>query len=152
MEMNFSVRINKNTYSVKVGDTSSSPVRVEVDGQTFEVEFQEQGKEGARLAPAIAQAQQEKTIAPKASPSTTASATRLPTNDRNAVLAPMPGKILKVNVKPGDSVSMGDVVCILEAMKMEQLIKTGRDGVVAEVPIQPGQTVAYSSVLVRFRD
>ncbi len=66
----------------------------------------------------------------------------------NAVKAPMPGTIVKVNVKPGDSVKKGDVLCVLEAMKMENDIMVPADGVVATVEATQGASVATDAVLV----
>ena len=64
------------------------------------------------------------------------------------VTAPMPGNILKVNVEVGQKVSKGDVLCILEAMKMENDIPCPQDGTVASVNVQKGATVNSGDVLV----
>jgi biotin carboxyl carrier protein len=66
----------------------------------------------------------------------------------NKVCAPMPGTILDLKVKPGQSVKKGDVICVLEAMKMENDIPSPCDGVVASVLVQKGSTVAANDVLV----
>jgi biotin carboxyl carrier protein len=60
----------------------------------------------------------------------------------------MPGTILKVNVSAGDSVKKGDVLCVLEAMKMENDICAPSDGVVASVNAQKGASVNTDDVLV----
>ena len=65
-----------------------------------------------------------------------------------AIKAPMPGTILKINVKVGDSVKAGDVVCVLEAMKMENDICAPQDGVVSSVEVSQGASVATDAVLV----
>lgn len=65
-----------------------------------------------------------------------------------AVKAPMPGSIVKVNVKVGDSVKQGDVLCVLEAMKMENEILAPQDGTVASVETTQGATVATDAVLI----
>ena len=65
-----------------------------------------------------------------------------------SVKAPMPGTILKVNVSAGDSVKKGDVLCVLEAMKMENDICAPADGVVATVNAQKGASVNTDDVLV----
>jgi len=66
------------------------------------------------------------------------------------ITSPMPGSIFKVNVKPGDSVKRGDVVIILEAMKMENEIFAADDAVVASVEVNEGATVNTGDVLVIF--
>ena len=64
------------------------------------------------------------------------------------VKAPMPGTILKVNASVGASVKKGDVLCVLEAMKMENDICAPQDGTVASVNVQKGASVASEEVLV----
>ena len=64
------------------------------------------------------------------------------------VEAPMPGKILSVNVKAGDKVEAGDVLLILEAMKMQNEIMAPEDGTVSEVRVNAGDTVTTGDVMV----
>ena len=65
-----------------------------------------------------------------------------------SVNAPMPGNIVKINVKAGDAVKAGDVLVVLEAMKMENEIMAPRDGTVAQVVTQKGAKVETGSPLV----
>jgi biotin carboxyl carrier protein len=75
----------------------------------------------------------------------------LPTDGQSPdITAPMPGTILSVEVKPGDTITRGQTVAVLEAMKMKNSIKSPRDGVVAEVRVQAGQTVRYGDTLLHF--
>ena len=67
------------------------------------------------------------------------------------VKAPMPGNILKVLVKPGDSVKKGQVLFILEAMKMENEIMAAFDGVIGTVAVSVGQSVQTDAVLASFQ-
>jgi len=60
---------------------------------------------------------------------------------RETIEAPLPGKIIKVEVRVGDTVEEGGTVCILEAMKMENPILSPLKGKVVEVAVSPGQTV-----------
>lgn len=64
-----------------------------------------------------------------------------------AVRAPLPGKVLSIKCRPGDSVSAGDTVLILESMKMENSITAPRSGRVKEIPVTEGATVALGDVL-----
>jgi acetyl-CoA/propionyl-CoA carboxylase biotin carboxyl carrier protein len=64
-----------------------------------------------------------------------------------SVTAIMPGKIIRVLVAEGDQVAEGDVICILEAMKMENELKTPKDGTVKALHIQSGQDVEMGAVL-----
>jgi glutaconyl-coA decarboxylase len=65
-----------------------------------------------------------------------------------AVSAPMPGKILAVKAKEGDSVKAGDVLLVLEAMKMENDIVAPQDGVVASISVKVGDSVESGAKLV----
>ena len=66
----------------------------------------------------------------------------------SVIAAPMQGTILRVLVEPGQEIQAGDVVCILESMKMENAIPAPREGVVTEIPVQAGQNVQPGDPLV----
>ena len=66
----------------------------------------------------------------------------------NKVVAPMPGTILEMKVSLGQSVKKGDVICVLEAMKMENDIPAPCDGVIASVNVQKGATVGTNDIIV----
>ncbi|HVY02161.1 MAG TPA: biotin/lipoyl-containing protein, partial [Caulobacterales bacterium] len=67
----------------------------------------------------------------------------------DAVLAPLPGKLVSVAVKPGAKVKRGEILALLEAMKMEHALKAPRDGVVAEVAAEAGAQVKLRDLIVR---
>ena len=64
------------------------------------------------------------------------------------ILAPMPGKVLRVTVQPGDQVEARQPVVVIEAMKMENALSAGRAGIVREVLVQPGMSVEAGRPLV----
>lgn len=68
--------------------------------------------------------------------------------EKGAVTAPMAGKIVTVTVKEGDSVKLGEVLCVLEAMKMENEITATKAGLIQEVRISEGMPVSEGTVLV----
>ncbi|WP_339705134.1 biotin/lipoyl-containing protein [Algoriphagus aquimarinus] len=71
-------------------------------------------------------------------------------NTLKEIKAPMPGLILDLKVQPGDEVAKGDVVLILEAMKMENIIKAPGDGIVKAVKVSLNQSVEKNQVLIQF--
>ena len=73
----------------------------------------------------------------------------LATQDK-CVVAPMPGAVVKINCRPGEMVKKGDVIIVLEAMKMENEIHSPMDGVVREVNVKEGMTVSPEEVMVAF--
>ena len=73
----------------------------------------------------------------------------LVTKDK-CVVAPMPGAVVKINCRPGEMVKKGDVIIVLEAMKMENEIHSPMDGLVKEVNVKEGMTVSADEVMVAF--
>lgn len=73
-------------------------------------------------------------------------------NKTGAIVSPMPGKVISVNIKPGDSVKKGQVLLIVEAMKMENNIVCNRDAIVEEILVKEGDKVDTSSRLVKLSE
>ena len=76
---------------------------------------------------------------------------KTPPDTSRLVRSPMPGLIISVGVAAGQDVKAGQELCVLEAMKMENVLRAERDGTIAEVTIQPRDTVAADQVLLTFR-
>ncbi len=119
---------------------------VTVNGVSYDVVVEEVGAEAfAPVAAPVA-------ATPKAAPAPAAAPAPKAAVAGNAgavtVKAPMPGTILKVNATVGASVKKGDVLCVLEAMKMENDICAPQDGTVASVNVQKGASVNTDDVLV----
>ena len=114
---------------------------VTVNGVSYDVVVEEIGGAAPVAAPVAAPAAAPAPVAaPKAAPAGNAGSV--------VVKAPMPGTIMKVNVAPGQAVKKGDVLCVLEAMKMENDISAPQDGTVASVNVQKGASVQSEDVLV----
>lgn len=120
---------------------------VTVNGVTYEVVVEEAGEVAAAPAPQAPQtaapAAPKAAPAPAAKPAATKSAAGAKT-----VNAPMPGTILKVNVKVGDAVKKNDLICILEAMKMENEIFAAEDGTVTAINTPQGTSVNTGDAIV----
>ena len=121
--------------------------RVTVNGVAYDVVVEELNGSVAAPAPVAAPAAAP-VAAPKAAPAPAAAPKASGNAGATAVKAPMPGTLIKVNVKVGDAVKKGDVLCVLEAMKMENDIMAPADGVVASVEAAQGASVATDAVLV----
>ena len=66
----------------------------------------------------------------------------------DSLRAPMPGSLVTVHVKPGDAVTKGQALLVMESMKMETTLAAGRDGVIAAVQFAPGQTFDRDALLL----
>ena len=125
--------------------------KITLNGRTYEVEV-EAGKamlldEYEAIAPA-APAAAPVAAAPAAPAAAAAPAAPAVTGAGDAVTAPMPGTILKVNVQNGQAVKEGQVLCVLEAMKMENEILASKNGTVTQVLVQKGSSVNTGDALV----
>ena len=117
---------------------------VTVNGVTYAVQVEEVGAASAPVTTAAPVA----APAPAAAPAPVAAPKASGAAGAVSVKAPMPGNIMKVNAKVGASVKKGDVLVVLEAMKMENDVCAPADGVVASVEVAQGATVETDAVLV----
>lgn len=137
----------KNNKKLKRGEFIMKYV-VTINGKQYDVEVEKVSggykpmSMGAKAAPAPAPAPAAPAPAPAAPKAAPVSA------GDNTVTSPMPGTILGVKVKEGDAVKAGQLVIILEAMKMENEIVAPADGVVASVAVKEGDTVETDATLV----
>lgn len=115
-------------------------LKITVNGVSYDVQVEELGGS----APAASSVAQAAVSAPSAAPAPTAVAPA----SGEPVNSPMPGTIISVAVSAGQAVKAGDVLVVLEAMKMENEIKAPKDGTIASVNVNKGDAVESGTLLV----
>ena len=159
----YTLEVGGKPYVIDVQEVTADRYRVEVEGQEYEVRLSgDEDLTEARISPEIVLAREAAQHLPQTAPAARPAApfpvasspppVPRPSTDGHivgALTAPMPGKILSVEVKQGDRVSRGQTVVILEAMKMKNAIKSPYDGVVLEIMVRAEQTVAYGDPLAQ---
>jgi biotin carboxyl carrier protein len=135
------VEIEGKVYNVSIKDVYSNPVLAEVDGKVYQV-FPE--AQGPAVIPAISTQPVAVPVSAPASPAPSA-ANGLTLN------APLPGVIVSIDVQAGQTVKSGQQVCMLEAMKMTNVIRSDRDGVIAQVNVNAGDLVKHNQALFTFQ-
>ncbi|NLC19145.1 MAG: acetyl-CoA carboxylase biotin carboxyl carrier protein subunit [Clostridiales bacterium] len=126
----YTITVNGNVYNVTVEEgTVSAPAAAAAPVAQ------------AAPAPAPAPAPKAAPAAPKAAPASGGAAGNIKVN------SPMPGKIISIKANIGDKLKKGDVILILEAMKMENEIVAPSDGTVASINVTPGQAVEAGTLL-----
>ena len=144
--MKIHVKIQGKTFEVKIGDIQARPIQAEVDGKIFEVWPEETLFPSETSMPVSSTPQVSHPIQP------------IDTNWSHAkskekfssVIAPIPGVIIEISVNIGDSVSYGQELCVLEAMKMKNSIRANKDGSIKKILINIGDHVRQSQMLMEF--
>ena len=133
----YRITLKDKIYDVEVGDLGGPQVQVIVDGETFTVDVEQVlGELTATLATPAASA-------PPVAPPPEGPAQAAP----GEVTAPMPGVAMDIAAQPGDTISVGQRLCNLEAMKMKSPIRSPVAGRVIEVRVAEGQSVQFGDVL-----
>ena len=145
-------------YEVEIAEVEGKIAHVNVNGIPFEIEMQK--PINAAKHPALAATKRSASTAapvaapvaaPQPAPAVSAAAPAQPAAAAGAgtpVKAPLPGTINAINVKAGDTVAVGDVVVILEAMKMQNNIEAENAGTVTSILVNPGDSVMEGAVML----
>lgn len=128
---NFKYKINGKEYAVTVDKIEETQAEVTVNGASYNIELEKPKVEEA--APRIQR--------PVATGASNSAASKPSGGGAGAVKSPLPGIIVDIKVKVGDEVKKGQVIAILEAMKMENNISSPIDGKVTEINTNPGDSV-----------
>ena len=134
----FDFTINGNRYAVDIKDIEDNIAQVEVNCTIYEVEIHrevKQSKTPRLMRPAVKHSYGEEAFKKKEGVTP-------------VVKAPLPGSVLRINVKEGDEVNRGDILLVMEAMKMENNIYSELKGRIKSIKVQPGQTVLQGDILM----
>jgi len=137
----FKYTINGNVYKVHISSVVEDVAEVEVNGMPYKVNMEKPAKKQVVTLKRPAQAPTTSTGAPVVSRPAASSAP-------GAVKSPLPGVILEMKCKVGDTVKRGQTLLILEAMKMENNINADRDGSIIELKVNKGDSVLEGADLV----
>ena len=130
--------INGNKYAVEINSVEEQTIQLEVNGTPYSVLVDKE----------IKQQKTPKLVRSVAVPSTDQGAAVKATSKTGTIKSPLPGAILDIFVKPGDKVTVGQRILLLEAMKMENNIESDKAGTVTEIKISKGDAVMEGDVLI----
>jgi len=142
--MKIKVTVDNQTFEVEVGDINAKPVTAVVDGETFEVWLEETTPEVIETRPMTTTV-----VTPRPTP-TVKTATPVITTTGASVNAPIPGVIVSITVKAGQSVTAGQELLVLEAMKMKNVIRSTRAGSISAIHVNVGDLVKHGQPLVEY--
>ena len=134
----YKYKINGNVYKVAIGDIEDNIAHVEVNGTPYKVEMEKAPKVVVKPAATSAPAAPATPVVKPAAAST----------GKSGVKSPLPGVILDIKVNVGDTVKKGQVIIILEAMKMENNINADKDGKITAINVNKGDSVLEGTDLV----
>lgn len=140
--MKYQVTIQDKSYLVEIEDINARPVVAYVEGIRFEV-IPDKNPLGVEGTPEVHQPEAKEVHSIDLRRST-------PDLHSDEMTAPLPGTVIEVFVKAGDVIESGQVIVIIEAMKMKNSIRATRGGKIAEVLVNAMDTVAHKQPLVRF--
>jgi biotin carboxyl carrier protein len=150
--MKLIVKIENQSFEVEVGDIHARPIVATIDGEPYEVwpEDVQLVKPTVQVGQVASLPSTPQPAASKAAPAS--SAPIAPTAGAKSVPAPLPGVIVAVSVKPGDAVEHGQELCVIEAMKMKNVIRASRTGTIGAVHVTVNQHVKHHDTLLEFTD
>ena len=141
----YKFKINGNAYNVAINSTNGNLADVTVNGVSYQVEM-ENAMPAAPVQSAPAQKAAPQAPVQAAAPAPAPAAK--PSGEGKPVTSPLPGVIIEVSVKEGDTVAAGQKVAVLEAMKMENEIQADRAGVVTKINVSKGDSILEGAAIV----
>jgi biotin carboxyl carrier protein len=146
--MKYKITVSDKTYEVEIEDINKRPVIAFVDGDRFEV--MPEHADQIETKNVAARTTGSKAFNPNPAPAAATSPNLALSG--NTQTAPLPGTVIEVFVKAGEKVEAGQVILIIEAMKMKNSIRSVYSGTVSDVFVSTGQSVAHKQALIKFAD
>ena len=133
----YKFKVTENGYTVNIKSHEDNIIDLEVNGTSYSVVMKEEIK--TTKTPTLVRAASKRPAEPlKVNPK----------SQKTKIVAPIPGVILSLNVKVGDTIKNNDLLLVLEAMKMENNIVSEKSGVVTAVNVSVGQQVLQDEVMI----
>jgi len=136
--MKYVVKVAEKDYEVEIDDIHARPIIARIGGQEFRVSPED------GIKPAIQKEKRELHSIELSNP------TSSPIANIGELTAPLPGTVVEIFAKAGEHIEAGQVILVIEAMKMKNSIRATRAGKIAGVLVDAGQTVVHKQPLVRF--
>ena len=140
----YKFKINGNDYNVAINSTNGNLADVTVNGVSYQVEMEN----SMPAAAPVQAAPQASAPAPQPAAAAAPAPAAKPAGEGKAVTSPLPGVIIEVSVKEGDTVAAGQKVAVLEAMKVEDEIQAEKAGVVTKIHVSKGDSVLEGASIV----
>jgi biotin carboxyl carrier protein len=133
----YKFKVNDNGYTVNIKSHENNIINLEVNGTLYEVKMKEEIKK--TKTPTLVRAASKRPAEPlKVNPK----------SQKTRIVAPIPGVVLSVDVKVGDTLKVGDRMLVLEAMKMENNIVCEKAGTITDIKISVGQQVLQDELMI----
>ena len=139
----YKFKINGNEYNVDINSVEGNMADVTVNGASYKVEMENAPVSVPSAAPVQTASAAQTAAAPASVPAAK------PAGAGKAVTSPLPGVIIEVSVKEGQTVKAGQKVAVIEAMKMENEIAAGQDGTITEILVSKGDSVLEGAEIVK---
>lgn len=141
--MKVTITIEGKQYQVSIDDLNTRPILAEVDGKTYEV-WPEEADAPVASTPTAAP------VAATTAPEASAAPAPAPAAGAQTLTAPLPGVIISIEVREGETVKNGQELYVLEAMKMKNSILADRDGKIAAIHVSAGDQVRHNQPVMSF--
>lgn len=148
--MKYNFRINNKPFEVKLLDIHSQPITAIVNGEMIDVWLEDENTNEKSIATQLVSKTQPDAIIPTSvlAPNTQVNGI----SPKSTVQSPIPGVVISVSARTGDQVQHGQELCVIEAMKMKNMIRSPRAGTIKLVNVRIGQAVQFHDTLFEYSE